>query len=153
MPRLSVLLTTLLLFAVVAVAAEPIKIDLSDFKLTPAAKGTEELIKYEDDKISFYVNGTAAAKVTIPADGDYTVVVDASCTEALKEKAKMTLKAGDTAIKENFELSTEDQKEYKFEAKLKKGEMTLSVTFTNDAYKENEFDRNLIVHAVRLEKK
>jgi hypothetical protein len=153
MPRLSVCLTALLLLAGTVAATEPIKLDLSDFKLASAAKGKDELVKYEDDKINFYSNGSATAKLTVPDDGDYTIVIDASCNEALKEKAKLTLKVGDKAVKENFELASEDQKEYKFEAKLTKGETTLSIAFTNDVYKEGEYDRNLYVHAVRVEKK
>jgi hypothetical protein len=153
MSRCHLSLALVLATTAVARSAEPIKLDLSDFKLTPANKGTEELIKYEDDKINFYVNGSATAKLTVPADGDYTIVIDASCTEALKEKAKLTLKVGDKAVKENFELTGEDQKEYKFEAKLTKGETTLSIAFTNDAYKEGEYDRNLYIHAVKVEKK
>src|SRR5262245_6855425 len=152
MPRLSVCLTALLLTVGIVAAAEPIKLDLSDFKLASAVKGNDELVKFEDDKINFYSNGSATAKLTVPADGDYTIVIDASCNEALKEKAKLTLKVGDKAVKENFELTSEDQKEYKFEAKLTKGETTLSIAFTNDVYKEGEYDRNLYVHAVRVEK-
>jgi hypothetical protein len=37
--------------------------------------------------------------------------------------------------------------------KLKKGESNLSIKFTNDVYKENEYDRNLFVHGVKIEKK
>jgi Ca-dependent carbohydrate-binding module xylan-binding len=141
------------LLAVPAAAAEPIKLDLADFKLASAFKGGEDLIKYENDKISFFTNGTATAKLTVPADGDYVIVIEASCDAALKENAKLTLKVGEKAVKENFELTAENQKEYKFDAKLAKGETTLSVAFTNDAYKENEYDRNLHVHGVRVEKK
>jgi Ca-dependent carbohydrate-binding module xylan-binding len=143
-----------LLAVVVAVrAAEPIKLDLADFKLVSAAKSAEDLVKYENDKISFYSNGTATARLTVPADGDYVIVIDASCDAALKQNAKLTLKVADKPVKENFELSTEDQKEYKFDAKLTKGETTLSIAFTNDVYKEGEYDRNLHVHGVRVEKK
>jgi Ca-dependent carbohydrate-binding module xylan-binding len=136
-----------------ASAAAPIKLDLADFKFAPDAKGTDELFKLDDGKLCFFANGSATVKLTVPADGEYTIVVDASCTDALKEKAKFTLKVGDTTVKENFELSTEDQKEYKFTAKLTKGQTTLSIRFTNDVYKENEYDRNLFVHGVWLEKK
>jgi hypothetical protein len=137
----------------VAVAAETIRLDPTDFKVASEAKSTEDLVKNDDGKLSFYANGTATAKINVPSDGEFSIVVDASCNEAQKQKAKFTLKVGDTVVKENFELTTEDQKEYKFEVKLKKGETTLSLRFTNDAYKENEFDRNLFVHAVRVEKK
>jgi hypothetical protein len=152
MPRLLTGFAAILLLAGAA-AAEPIKLDLGDFKLTSAAKGGEDLVKYENDKINFYSNGTATVKLAVPADGDYVIVVDASCDEALKQFAKFTLKVGDTTIKENLELTSQDQKEYKFDAKLKKGESTLSISFTNDAYKENEYDRNLFLHGVTVEKK
>ena len=152
MPRLLTSFAAILLLAGAA-TAEPIKLDLGDFKLTSAAKGGEDLVKYENDKINFYSNGTATAKLTVPADSDYVIVVDASCDEALKQFAKLTLKVGDMTVKENFELSSQDQKEYKFDVKLKKGETTLSISFTNDAYKENEYDRNLFVHGVSVDKK
>jgi hypothetical protein len=139
--------------AATACSADPIKIDLSDFKLSTPIKGADDLVKYDNDQISFYVNGTATAKLNVPADGDYVIVIEASCNAALKENAKLTLKVGDKAIKENFELTTEDKKEYKFDAKLSKGETTLSIAFTNDVYKENEYDRNMFVHAVGVEKK
>ena len=141
------------LFVSAAAAAEPIKLDLADFKLVSAVKGGDDLVKYENDTISFYANGSATATLKVPADGDYVIVVEASGTAALKENPKLTLKVGDKAVKENFALSTEDQKEYKFDVKLPKGEATLSVAFTNDVYKEGEYDRNLMVHGVRLEKK
>jgi endo-alpha-1,4-polygalactosaminidase (GH114 family) len=134
-------------------AAEPIKFDLADFTLTSAVKGKDDLVKYENDTISFYANGSASAKLVVPADGDYVIVVDASCQAALKENAKFTLKVGETVIKEKFELTTENEKEYKFDAKLTKGETTLSIAYTNDVYKENEYDRNLFIHGVRIEKK
>jgi len=142
-----------LLFAASAAAADPIKFDLADFKLTSAVKGKDDLVKYDNDMISFYVNGSAAAKLTVPADGDYVIVIEASCTAALKENAKFTLKVGDTVVKEKFELTAEEQKEYKFDAKLTKGETTLSIAYVNDVYKENEYDRNLFLHGVRVEKK
>jgi hypothetical protein len=137
----------------ITLAAEPIRLDLADFKLTPAGKNTEDLLKHDDNKLNFYVNGTAAAKLVIPADGEYTIVVEASCTEALKEKAKFTLKIGEKIVKENFELTSEDAKEYKFVAKATKGSTTLTIIYTNDIYKENEYDRNFFVHSVRVEKK
>jgi hypothetical protein len=137
----------------VDVNAEPIKVEPVDFKLTGDFKGAEDLLKNDDGKLSFYALGTATAKVKVPDDGEYRIVIDASCTEALKEKAKFTLKVGETVVKENFALTTEDQKEYKFEVTLKKGETSLSIKFTNDVYKESEYDRNLFIHGVRLEKK
>jgi hypothetical protein len=148
------LLTGLVCFSfLAAAAAETIRLEPTDFKLTPENKGTEDLVKNDDGKISFYANGTATATIKVPEDGDYTLAIDASCTEAEKQKAKFTLKVGAKTVKENFELTTEESKEYPFDVKLTKGETTISIRFTNDAYKENEYDRNLFVHEVRVELK
>jgi hypothetical protein len=148
------LLTGVACFSLLAAAAaETIRLGPTDFKLTPENKGTDDLVKNDDGKISFYANGTATATIKVPDDGDYTLVVDASCTEAQKQKAKFTLKVGPMTVKENFELTTEESKDYPFDVKLTKGETTISIRFTNDAYKENEYDRNLFVHGVRLELK
>ena len=153
MSRFATTFVALVVFAGAAMAADSIKVEPTDFKLSTDIKGAEELVKNDDGKVSFYAQGTATAKVNVRADGDYIIIVDASCTEAQKEKAKFTLKIGDTVVKENFLLTSEEQKEYKFEVKLKKGETSLSIKFTNDVYKENEYDRNLFVHAVKIEKK
>jgi hypothetical protein len=153
MRRWSVAPVLALIVAVGGSAAEPIKLDLGDFKLAPAKKGNDDLVKYENDTISFYSNGTASAKLMVPADGEYTIIVNASCQAALKENARFTLKVGETVVKEKFELTAESEKEYKFDVKLTKGETTLSIAYVNDVYKENEYDRNLFVHAVRVEMK
>ena len=70
-----------------------------------------------------------------------------------KDYAYTLLKVGDDVVKENFELAMNEAKEYTFVAKMKKGNAKLSIAFTNDAYKENEFDRNLYIHKVKLELK
>jgi hypothetical protein len=139
----------------VAAAAEPIKLKLDDFKMKPTFEGGEQLIGHNTDegKLFFYVNGTATAEVKVPEDGEYTVTVEASCDEAEKEKAKFKLTVGDVEVHKSFELTATEAKEYPFTAKLKKGDAKLVIEFLNDAYKENEYDRNLYVHAVKLEKK
>jgi hypothetical protein len=51
------------------------------------------------------------------------------------------------------ETETEGEpKAYKFSTPLKAGERRLAIEFTNDVYKEGEYDRNLYVHAVVLKK-
>ena len=50
-------------------------------------------------------------------------------------------------------LTADEAKEYKLTSKIKSGEHKLAIEFTNDVYKENEFDRNFYVHAVSLKKK
>ena len=58
---------------------------------------------------------------------------------------------GEAVGKETL-LTADDEKDYTLTAKLKAGERKLVVEFTNDVYKENEYDRNLYVHAVTLKR-
>ena len=148
--------TVLSLAAVAAVAglalAVPLgKIDLKEFTF----KKGGELSGYNegDGKLFFYTFDTAEAKVTVPSDGEYTITVEASCDPANKENAKFTLKVGDVEVKKEFELTQPEAKEYTFTAKLKKGDPKLSIEFTNDKFKEGEYDLNLYVHAVKVEAK
>src|SRR5919201_6929404 len=90
-----------------AAAAEPIKLDLKDFKMKPKFEGTpEELMGYNEaeGKLFFYVHGTGTAEVKIPEDGEYTITIEASCDEAKNEKAKIMLKVGDEEVAKEFEL-------------------------------------------------
>ncbi len=137
-----------------AVAAEAITLELKDFKLKGAFDDNTGVVLDEgNSKIGFYTEGTAIATVKVPEDGEYTIAIEASCDEAEKAKAKMTVKVGDDVVKENFELTAVEAKEYTFTAKLKKGDAKLSIAFTNDAFEEGKFDRNLYVHKVKVEKK
>ena len=138
----------------VAVAAEAITVELKDFKLKSTSEDFKDGVALNegDAKIGFYTEGTAVATVKIAEDGEYDIVIEASCDEAEKMKAKMTVKIGDEVVKENFELKVVEAKEYTFTAKLKKGETKLSIAFTNDAFEEGKFDRNLYVHKVKIEK-
>ena len=150
-------LFAVVLFAAVgaAVAADPIKLDLKDFKCKAKSETADTLVGYNDaeSKLFFYTFGTATAAVKVPADGEYTITVEASCDEALNEKAKFKLTVGDEVVAKSFELKELGAKEYTFPAKLKKGDAKLVIEFLNDAYKENEYDRNLYVHAVKLDPK
>ena len=139
----------------VAYAADAVKIDLSTFKWKPAFEGGEKLGEYNEEAshFAFYGNGTATGDVTIPEDGEYTITVEASCAEALKEFAKFKLSVGETVVTKEHACTTEEKKKYTFTAKLKKGKQALAIEFLNDAYKENEYDRNLYVSAVTIEKK
>ena len=99
----------LVLLSTAVVAAEPIKLALSDFKMKCDFEG-RRLVTYQDDKLNFYP-GTGTVKLTVPADGEYTIIVEASGTTAEKVNPKFTLKVGDKAVKEDFELTTPDQKD------------------------------------------
>jgi hypothetical protein len=139
--------------AVAAVAAAvPGKIDLKDFKMKGAA-GENAGYNEGDNKLFFYAPDTAEAAIKVESEGAYTIFVEASCDAAKDENAKFTLKVGDTVVKTDFLLTTADPKEYTFDIKLKAGEPKLSIEFTNDLYKEGEYDRNLYIHGVKVEKK
>ena len=65
----------------------------------------------------------------------------------------MSLKVGELEVEKSFELKATEMKEYTFKAKLKKGSPKLEIAFLNDTYKENEYDLNMYIHSVKLEKK
>ena len=135
----------------VAVAADEVKVELKDFKW----KGGENLGGYDENegRFYFYSFGTATGDVTIPEDGEYTITVEASCTEAEKEFAKFKLSIGEEVVAKEHALTSEDSKKYTLTAKLKKGKHPMVIEFLNDAFKEGEYDRNLFVQSVKIEKK
>jgi hypothetical protein len=132
--------------------AKPVTVELKSFTFN-APKGKEDLLKYEesDGKLSFFINGKGEAKVEVPKDGDYEIVVKASGDLALKEGAKFKVAVDGKQCGKETE-TTGEPKEYTFATSLKAGEHKLSIEFTNDAYKEGEYDRNLYVQAVTLKK-
>lgn len=146
----------LMIGLVAAAPVEAIKVALKDFKFKPKNEGSPmELLGHNEgeSKLYFYIHGTATAEVKIPEDGEYTLTIEASCDEANKEKAKIKVLIGEEVVTKEFELKHVEAKEYTFTAKLKKGSPKLSIEFLNDLFKEGEYDMNLYVHAVKLEKK
>lgn len=137
----------------VVLAAEPIKLDLSKFKWE--SKSAAELGGFDEgeSRFFFYTFGSAVGDVEIPADGEYTITIEASCTAALKEMAKFKLTVGETEVAKEFSLKEEDKKEYTLTAKLKKGKQSMKIEFLNDKFKEGEYDLNLFVHNVKVEAK
>jgi hypothetical protein len=130
-----------------------LQVELKSFSFN-ADKGKEDLLNYNesDDKLCFYINGKGEAKVKVPGDGDYEIVVKASGDKALKEGAKFKVAVDGKQCGKETETSDGDPKEFKFPTSLKSGEHKLSIEFTNDAFKEGEYDRNLYVHSVALKK-
>ena len=153
--KLLVALAAILGSSAAAVAADEVKADLKTFKWKAAFPGGDELGGYDEgqDRFHFYTNGTATGEVTIPADGEYTVTVEASCTEAKKVFAAFKLTVGDVVVTREHFLTAEDARAYTFAARLKKGKQPLAIQFLNDEYKESEYDRNLYAHGVKIEPK
>jgi hypothetical protein len=130
---------------------EAITVDLKTFKFKVDEKKAD-LFGYNPDegKLFFYTNGLGEAAVKIPADGDYEIIIKASCDSALNERAKFKLAIDGKLVDKETLLTADEAKDYKFTTKLKGGECKLSIEFTNDVYKENEYDRNLYVYGVTV---
>jgi hypothetical protein len=133
-------------------AAKPIAVELKSFSFKVPEKQAD-LFGYDggEERLFFYTNGTGEAKVKVPDDGDYEIVIKASGDVALKEGAKFKVAVDGKQTGKETE-TTAESKEYKFPTPLKAGEHKLAIEFTNDVYKEGEYDRNLYVHAVTLKK-
>jgi hypothetical protein len=153
--RWAVIVGSLLMIGVVARAGDPapIKVDLKAFKFKVPEKQAD-LFGYNEgeEKLFFYTNGLAETPVKVPADGEYAIVIKASGDPALGERAKFKLAVDGKLVGKETELTADEVKEYRFTIELKSGERKVSIEFTNDVYKENEYDRNLYVHGVTLQK-
>jgi hypothetical protein len=148
--------TALLLAVSLSLAAaqeKAIAVELKSFTFK-AKEGQDNLFGYNDGegKLFFYTNGPGTGTVKVPDDGDYEIVVKASCDPALNERAKFKLTIDAEVIGKETLLTADEVRDYKFSAKLKKGDRKLTIEFTNDAYKEGEYDRNLYVYEVTLKK-
>ena len=130
-----------------------ITIELKAFKLTPGFEGASaDLIGYmeEQERLYFYINGSAEATAKVPTDGDYNVVVRAAGDPAMNERAKFKLSIDGKLVGQETTLTTDDPKDYSFTATLKAGERKVKIEYTNDVYKESEYDRNFYLHGVKL---
>ncbi len=135
--------------AATPVDSKPIAVDLSKCAF-PTENATN--FGWNDDKLFWYSNGTISATVAVPADGEYQVVVSASCDEALGEKARFKLLVDGEPAGAETALTATDAKDYTIAAPLKAGGRKVGIQFTNDKYKENEYDLNLYVHALTLKR-
>ena len=149
------LLLALATLLVAPATDDAIKLDLKSAKYKAAFDGGADLIGYNEgeEKAFFYVNGQVTLTGKVPAAGEYTITINASCQAALKENAKIDITLNGKELSKDFTLKTEDPKDYEFTAKLKEGENTLVIAYTNDVYKENEYDRNFYLHSVTLKAK
>ena len=147
-----ILAVALVAFGSTAVAADPVKFDLKAFKVKAA---TDELggLNEGDSKLFLYTKGTMTCETEVPADGTYTLLLEMSCDEAKGVKAQVKITLGDDVVKDKFDLTATEAKEYKFEVKAKKGKAKLVIEYLNDEFKEGEFDRNFYLHGAKLESK
>jgi hypothetical protein len=134
-------------------AAQPLAIELKSFSFK-VPEGKADLFGYnaEEEKLYFYTNGLAEVTIMVPKDGDHEVVVKASEDRALTEGAKFKVAIDGKQLGKETETSGGEPKEYRFPVSLKVGEHKLSIEFTNDVFKDGEYDRNLYVHGVTLKR-
>ena len=127
----------------------PIKADVSKVKFLSEPA---ELFGYDDgeSRAFFHTNGTGELAVKVPADGEYEIVVTASCAAANGQNAKFKLKVDGEVVGAETQLKSEEAKDYAFTAPLKSGERKIAAEFTNDLYKEGEYDLNFYLNGLKL---
>ena len=127
----------------------PIKVDLSKVKW---GEGPAELFGYDDgeSRLFYYANGVGEFTVKVPADGEYQIVVTASSQPAQNVHAAFKVSVDGQPAGAETTCTAEDAKEYAFTAKLAAGDRKVSVAFTNDVYKQDEYDRNFFLNGLRL---
>lgn len=130
----------------------PIVVELQKFEAVGPIK-EQGHHGYDDGegRMFYYSNGVAEQAVKVPADGEYEIIVTASCQKAENDLAKFKLVVDGKELGE-VTLTTEDPKEYKSTAALAKGDRKIGIQFTNDKYKENEYDLNFFVNGVVLKR-
>ncbi|HLY10822.1 MAG TPA: carbohydrate-binding domain-containing protein [Planctomycetota bacterium] len=135
-----------------AAGGTAIKADVSKIKFTVQSP---DLFGWDDgeSRAFFYTNGLGEVTVRVPADGDYDIVITASCQAAKGENAKFKLKVDGAQIGAETQLKSEDAKDYTFPCALKAGERKIGTEYTNDIYKEGEYDLNFFLHGVKIVRK
>lgn len=132
---------------------DSISVSLPSFKFKVRPE-IADLFGYNDgeSKLFYYTAGAGETTVKLPADGDYEITIRASNDAALNERAKFKVSLDDKLVGMETLLTSDDEKDYKLTTTAKAGEHKLAIEFTNDAYKENEYDRNFYVHAVTIKR-
>jgi hypothetical protein len=133
--------------------SKPVVVDLNKFEGVGEFKDSGHF-GYDDgnERMFFHANGCAEARIKIAADGEYELTVKAGCDEAEKEFARFRVRVDGQAASGEVALSGVDPKDYRVPLKLAAGDRKLGIEFTNDLWKEGEYDRNLFVHGVSLKR-
>jgi len=132
---------------------DAIKVDLKSFKFK-VPEAIASLFGYDEGQGRLFYYGAAPGETTVklPADGEYELVIRASCDPALNERAKFKVSLDGQPVGMETLLTDDGEKDYTLKASAKMGERKLEIEYTNDAYKENEYDRNFYVYGVSLKK-
>ena len=128
-----------------------IRLPLKDFKFKVPEEQADLFVFDEDgERLCFYTNGAAEVKFIAPSDGDFDLVLSLAGDSADKVYPKFKLTIDDKEFGKETSLKSDDIKDYKFALSLKRGKHTLAVAFTNDTYKDGEYDSNLYFHGAKL---
>jgi hypothetical protein len=147
--------------------SDEIKIALKDFKFKPpeSVSDPDSVFVFDEDgdRLCFYTDGPTEAKFKVPSEGDWDFVIAAAGDTATGVHLPA---AGGEKIQDvhpNFQfgidgknvgkeitLKSDDKMDYKVTVPLKAGEHKVSIAFTNDTYKDGEYDSNLYLYGVKL---
>ena len=133
--------------------AAPISVDLKSFEFK-VGNEPPDYFGYNKEwaKLFLFANGQAEATVKFPEDADYKIIITASCDSAEDERAKFKVSLDGKPVGEEKLLTADEAKKYTLKVNVKEGSHKLAIEFTNDAYEENKYDRNLYIHAVTVER-
>ncbi|HEY1174190.1 MAG TPA: carbohydrate-binding domain-containing protein [Verrucomicrobiae bacterium] len=151
--------TTMVLVAVCLAttvqAADDQKLELKDGKVKTGEGVGEELAGYDEGegRIFFYAPAGVEFTFKVAEEGEHKLVIKASCDAAQNENAKFKLTVNGKEDEKETTLKNTEAEEVTVTVKLKAGENKVKIFFTNDAYKEGEYDRNMYIHAVTVKAK
>ena len=130
----------------------PVTIELKSFKFVKVPPEQAALFGHNEDegKLFYYSNGTAESTFKVDKDGDYEIIIKASGDPAMNERAKFKLMVDGKQVGKETLLTADEAKDYLLTTALKAGEHKIAVEYTNDVYKENEYDRNFYLHGVTV---
>ncbi len=155
MTRLTFLATLLVAVGSTAIAADAVKVNLKDFKWKAAFDGGADLGGYDetDGRFFLYTNGTASGEVAIPEDGEYTVTVEASSSAAEKELAQIQTRSRRNGRRQGAQVYDRGQEEVHLHRKAEEGQADALDRLPQRQVQEGEYDLNLFVYSIAIEKK
>lgn len=147
--------------------SDEIKIAMKDFKFKPPEGVTDPdsvfVFDEDGDRLCFYTGGPAEAKFKVPSDGDWDFVIAAAGDTATGVHVPTPTGEKIQDVHPNFQfgidgknvgkeitLKSDDKMDYKVTVPLKAGDHKVSITFTNDTYKDGEYDSNFYLYGLKL---
>jgi mono/diheme cytochrome c family protein len=141
-------------------AAEKITDELIEDPENPAYQKTADGSQFKAtdqsriDDLSHVMIANCTIKHTfkkIPRNGEYQFTIRAWGTPAKNAGPEMVVAVNGKKIgKRSVDAGQNEPAEFVFNTKLRKGDRTIEIAFTNDLYVPKKEDRNLIINSVRL---